>query len=72
MPGNIKYEVSAGGAEPAGWIKQSTGFGQHLKKQGCAVGIHLRPGLNHYSIMQEFEDSSGYTPQLVSQHLSMG
>eukprot|EP01037_Dinobryon_pediforme_P000493 gene492-495_t len=51
----ISYEVLAGGAEPAGWVKQSTDFAEHLHRHGCNVNMQLRPGLNHYSILQEFE-----------------
>ena len=69
MPAGVQYEVLAGGAEPAGWIKQSTDFAEHLHRNGCAVNMHLRPGLNHYSILQEFETSAGYTPQLIQRDL---
>ena len=70
MPQAVQYEVLAGGAEPAGWVKQSTDFSEHLYRHGCAVNMHVRPGLNHYSVMQEFENSEGYTPTLVKRCLS--
>ena len=69
MPTEVIYDVSAGGAEPPGWVKQSTDFAEHMQKQGCKVTTHIRPDLNHYSIMQEFEQSTGYSPQLVKQAL---
>ncbi|PRY99206.1 arylformamidase [Jezberella montanilacus] len=69
MPAGVQYEVLAGGAEPAGWVKQSTDFAEHLHRHGCNVNMQLRPGLNHYSILQEFETSDGYLPQLIQRDL---
>ena len=69
MSPHVVYEVSAGGAEPAGWVKQSSDFAKHLEKLGCRVNTHIRPELNHYSIMQEFEESTGYSPQLIKNDL---
>ena len=59
------YEVLAGTAEPAGWVRQSQDLVSHIVDQGLAVGYHPRPGLNHYSIVEELASPDGYIARLV-------
>ena len=59
------YEVLAGTAEPAGWVRQSQDLVSHIVDQGLAVGYHPRPGLNHYSIVEELATPDGFIAGLV-------
>ena len=59
------YEVLAGTAEPAGWVRQSQDLVAHIVDQGLAVGYHPRPGLNHYSIVEELATPDGFIARLV-------
>lgn len=59
------YEVLAGTAEPAAWVRQSQDLAMHLIDQGLAVGYHPRPDLNHYSIVEELAHPQGYIARLV-------
>ena len=65
LAASTAYEVLAGTAEPAGWVRQSQNLVAHIVDQGWAVGYHPRPGLNHYSIVEELATPEGYIARLV-------
>jgi len=66
---NVAYEVIVGGAEPTDWIGESERMAAHLKAQGCQVGLHVLPGLNHYTVLHELDRPEGYISKLLAHEL---
>lgn len=67
---SIDYEVIVGGAEPRDWIGESKNMADHLKRQGCKVGLHILENLNHYSLMFELETPEGFISNIISKDIS--
>jgi arylformamidase len=63
------YEILVGGGEPRDWIRESSRFAEHLKKQGCAVFYQAVRDLNHYSLMFEFETPEGFISKRIRQDI---
>lgn len=66
----VEYEIIVGGAEPSDWIGESERMAAHLKAQGCQVGLHVLPGLNHYTVLHEMDRPEGYISILFARELS--
>ena len=65
----VAYEVIVGGAEPKDWIGESERMAAHLRKQGCEVGLHILPGLNHYTVLHEMDRPEGYVSALFARDI---
>ena len=63
------YEVIVGGAEPTDWVGESQRMAAHLKGQGCQVGLHVLPGLNHYTVLHEMDRPDGYVSKLFARDI---
>lgn len=66
---NVGYEVIVGGAEPTDWIGESQRMAAHLKSQGCQVGLHVLPDLNHYTVLHEMDSPEGYVSKLFARDI---
>lgn len=66
---NVAYEVIVGGAEPKDWIGESERMAAHLRAQGCQVGLHVLPGLNHYTVLHEMDRPEGYVSKLFARDI---
>ena len=51
------YYISAGGAEPSGWIDQSWIMAQALLRRGDDVHFHIAGGAHHFSLVDWLCDS---------------
>lgn len=63
---DVAYEVIVGGAEPKDWIGESERMAAHLTRQGCKVGLHVLPGLNHYTVLHEMDRPEGFISRLFA------
>lgn len=66
---NISYEVIVGGSEPKDWIGESERMAEHLRSQGCKVGLHVLAGLNHYTVLHELDSTEGYVSKLFARDI---
>jgi arylformamidase len=66
---NVAYEVIVGGAEPKDWIGESERMAAHLRGQGCQVGLHVLPGLNHYTVLHEMDRPDAYISKLFARDI---
>lgn len=66
---NVAYEVIVGGAEPKDWIGESERMAAHLRAQGCQVGLHVLPGLNHYTVLHEMDRPEGFVSKLFARDI---
>ena len=51
------YYISAGGAEPSGWIDQSWIMAEALLRRGDNVHFHIASGAHHFSLVDYLCDS---------------
>lgn len=51
------YYISAGGAEPSGWIDQSWIMAEALLRRGDDVHFHIAGGAHHFSLVDWLCDS---------------
>lgn len=65
----VGYEVIVGGVEPKDWIGESERMAAHLRAQGCEVGLHILPGLHHFSVLHEMDRPEGYVSKLFSRDI---
>lgn len=63
---DVAYEVIVGGAEPKDWIGESERMAAHLTRQGCKVGLHVLPSLNHYTVLHEMDRPEGFISRLFA------
>jgi arylformamidase len=63
----VPLDVAVGGAETAGFVGQSKAYAQHCLDHGVACQYHELSGLNHYTVLQEFESPQGALSQRVAQ-----
>lgn len=63
---DVAYEVIVGGAEPRDWIGESERMASHLARQGCKVGLHVLPSLNHYTVLHEMDRPEGFISRLFA------
>jgi arylformamidase len=66
---SVGYEVIVGGAEPKDWIGESERMAAHLRTQGCEVGLHILPGLNHYTVLHEMDRPEGFISKLFARDI---
>jgi arylformamidase len=45
--------IGAGGAEPWLWLEQTYEYSQHLRRHGLDPEVHILPGHNHFTVMDE-------------------
>ena len=58
MPASgTSYYISAGGAEPSGWIDQSWIMAESLLRRGDEVRFHIASGAHHFSLVDWLCDS---------------
>jgi arylformamidase len=50
------YYISAGGAEPSGWIDQSWEMANALSRRGDKVTFHICSGAHHFSLVDRLSD----------------
>jgi arylformamidase len=65
---HVALDVAVGGAETAGFVGQSKAFAQHGMTHGVNCNFHELSGLNHYTVLREFESPQGTLSQMVAQH----
>ncbi|MDP4908691.1 MAG: alpha/beta hydrolase [Burkholderiaceae bacterium] len=65
----VGYEVIVGGVEPKDWIGESERMAAHLRAQGCEVGLHILPGLHHFSVLHEMDRPEGYVSKLFARDI---
>lgn len=65
----VGYEVIVGGVEPKEWIGESERMAAHLRAQGCEVGLHILPGLHHFSVLHEMDRPEGYVSKLFARDI---
>ena len=66
---SVGYEVIVGGAEPRDWIGESERMAAHLRTQGCKVGLHILPDLNHYTVLHEMDRPEGFISKLFARDI---
>ena len=62
----LSYYVSAGGAEPSGWIDQSWMMAQALQARGDDVVFHICGGAHHFSLVDWL--CNGHNPEGAKLH----
>ena len=65
----VCYEVIVGGVEPRDWSGESERMAAHLRAQGCEVGLHILPGLHHFSVLHEMDRPEGYVSKLFARDI---
>ncbi len=63
--------VAVGGAESDEFRRQSVDFGATWRNKGAAAQVMERPGLNHYTIMEEFADRESTLGQAVMSQMAL-
>jgi arylformamidase len=63
--------VAMGGAEPAGWQRQSTDYAALCRAAGCPVELLVLPGLNHFSITAAIADPTSALAQAMLRQMQL-
>jgi arylformamidase len=51
-------ELFVGGNEPAGWIRQSELYREHLRRHGLEPGLTVVPNTHHFDIIDQYVDAA--------------
>ena len=66
----IPIDIVVGGSETQGWQAQSVDFFRLVQQQSPFSTFHLRPGLNHFSILNEVAAPDRYISRLLQARLA--
>jgi arylformamidase len=62
----IPLRIVVGGAEPPGWIQQSSDFAEACRANGSPVEYEEVDGCHHYSIMALAEEPDGRISRILT------